>query len=99
MSIKMGQGNIKTTLLEKIVSWSKMKSLKHNPREVLNMWAAKHHQALVILIIEVGFHLIREDPNLYVSQDLQTTKNLSKNAGKGDERAALGEIPKGSHPL
>ena len=38
--IKMRQGNIKTTSLEKILSWSKMKPLKHNPGEVLNMWAA-----------------------------------------------------------
>ena len=90
--IKMRQGNIKTTSLEKILSWSKMKPLKHNPGEVLNMWAAKHHRALVILIIEVGFHLIQEDPNLYVRQDLQATKKPSKKAGKGDERVALGEI-------
>ena len=56
------------------------------------MWAPKHHRALVILIIEVGFHLIQEDPNLYVNQNLQTTKKPSENAGKGDERIALGEI-------
>ena len=59
-----------------------MRPLKNNPGEVLNMWAAKHHRALVTVIIEVAFALIGEDPNVYVEHEEEDASEIKSNKGQ-----------------
>ena len=61
-------GSVKNIRLEDIVPWAKMKPLRDNPGVLAGMWAKSSHKALVIVIVEVGFAVIGEDPNEFVEE-------------------------------
>ena len=61
--IRMKLGKVKEIRLEDVLPWARMKPLRDNPGDLVGMWAKSPHKALVILIVEVRFSIIGEEPN------------------------------------